>query len=148
MMRQISTIIKSMIFLTIMGTYMFSGSSLAGGTCGIGYVKGLKLWTVQQGDSDNWLPTVAVFIDNTGFVSPSITNTNTSWFGGTSIPAISIARGTDHEMLGYHFDMLKMAQAARIPVRIYYRNDDNLCKGVTGTFIITLCTHEHDCNFQ
>lgn len=146
MMRQISTIIKSMIFVTTMCIYMFSGSSLAWGTCGIGYVKGLKLSKIAWDSSTQ--PSVDVFIDNTGFVSPGLTPAHETYFGGAFVPAISIVRGADNNIFGFYYDMLKMAQAARIPVRIFYHNADSDCQSTPDRFIITLCTHEGDCNSQ
>lgn len=140
-MRKISTIIKSVTFITIIGFYVFSANSFAGGTCEIGYVKQLIL---GKDISTRWANnTMLIATDNTGFVTPSQGDTR-QVLHDEPVTAIWFYRSVDK--FNYTLDLLKMAQAARMAVRIYTPDDD--CRGGPDDFSIYVCTYDQDCNRQ
>lgn len=148
-MSQLSTVMKSMSLVTIIGIYMFSGSSLAAGTCAIGYVDVISLTnTADEGPSGGY--TVRFSVDSTGFVSPTVSSYYNfpPELGGQRYTMVWANDGgvASTAQLTQLINLLKLSLSARIPVR-FWTTDSN-CEGPQKEFEASMCVNDTDCNHQ
>ena len=143
MMKKLTAIMKSLTSVMIVGLYLFSGTSGAAGTCGIGYIDLLLYRT--GGSPDTGSTVIEVSVDSTGFKTPSQTPAHDipNLTGRKSIALWWVA---SLEQFNQALGLLKMAFTARLPVRIYTSDSD--CKGPVNEFQIFMCMNESDCNIQ
>ena len=148
-MKILTAIMKSLTAAMLVGFYLFSGTSAASGTCGIGYIDVLLLREPATGGSGQ--TGIEVSVDNTGFLSPSLTPAhNMPDIHNKKTISILWESGDVNSLVWNKFNqyvgLLKMAQVARLPARIHTTGDD--CIGGADEFQIYVCMNENDCNVQ